>query len=76
VADLRDDPLGQLVVPFRFSEQRQAVVTLMQKPMSHADACVVRMTEVLPEPMVLIADTDFRFYRRNGRQVVPCVLPG
>jgi hypothetical protein len=34
------------------------------------------MTELLPEPIVLTMDTDFRVYRRNGRQVVPCALPG
>jgi len=44
-------------------------------PMSLADACLVRMTEVLPEPLVLTTDADFRIYRRHGRQVVPCVLP-
>lgn len=44
--------------------------------MSLADACLVRMTEPLPEPVVLITATDFRVYRRNGRQVVPCALPG
>jgi predicted nucleic acid-binding protein len=69
----------QLLVPFRFSEHKQAVVALMQKyadlPMSYADACLVRMTEVLPEPIILTTDSDFRVYRRNGRQVVPCVLP-
>lgn len=45
-------------------------------PMSLADACLVRMTEVLPEPLVLTTDADFRVYRRFGRQALPCVLPG
>jgi predicted nucleic acid-binding protein len=69
----------QLLMPFRFSDNKQAVATLMQKyadlPMSYADACLVRMTEVLPDPVVLTTDSDFRVYRRNSRQVVPCVLP-
>ncbi len=69
----------QLLVSFRFSEHKQAVVTLMQRysgmPMSFADACLVRMTELLPESVVLTTDADFRIYRRHGRQVVPCVLP-
>jgi hypothetical protein len=43
--------------------------------MSLADACLVRMTEVLPEPVVLTTDTDFRVYRRHGRQVIPCIVP-
>jgi predicted nucleic acid-binding protein len=69
----------QLLVPFHFNEHKQAVVALMQKyadlPMSYADACLVRMTEVLPDPVVLTTDSDFRVYRRNGRQAIPCVLP-
>ena len=44
-------------------------------PMSLADACLVRMTEALPDPIVLTTDTDFRVYRRHSRQAVPCVLP-
>jgi hypothetical protein len=43
--------------------------------MSVADACVVRLTEVLPEPLVLTTDADFKIYRRHGRKVVPCLTP-
>lgn len=44
-------------------------------PMSFADACLVRMTEIVPDPLLLTTDADFRVYRRHGRQVVPCVMP-
>ncbi len=44
-------------------------------PMSFADACLVRMTETLNDPVLLTTDGDFRIYRRHGRQIVPCVLP-
>jgi predicted nucleic acid-binding protein len=44
-------------------------------PMSFADACLVRMTETLNDPMLLTTDGDFRIYRRHGRQTVPCMLP-
>ncbi len=44
-------------------------------PMSLADACLVRMSETLPDPVVVTTDTDFRIYRRHSRQVVPCLLP-
>ena len=68
-----------VLASFRFSQEEKAVLTLMQKyadvPMSLADACLVRMTEMLPEPLVLTTDADFRVYRRHGRQVIPCVLP-
>ena len=44
-------------------------------PISLADACLVRMTETLADPIVLTTDEDFRVYRRHSRQVVPCVTP-
>jgi len=44
-------------------------------PMSLADACLVRMTETLADPIILTTDEDFRVYRRHSRQVVPCVTP-
>jgi predicted nucleic acid-binding protein len=70
---------GFVVISFRLGQEQQLILGLMQRyadvPMSLADACLVRMTEVLPEPLLLTTDADFRVYRRNGRQVVPCVLP-
>ena len=44
-------------------------------PMSLADACLVRITETLADPLVLTTDTDFRIYRRHSRHIVPCVMP-
>jgi len=65
--------------PFHFNKDSEAVLGLMQKyadvPMSFADACLVRMTEVLPNPLLLTTDTDFRIYRRLGRRTIPCALP-
>jgi predicted nucleic acid-binding protein len=71
---------GSVQSTFRLNQDQQSVLSLMRKyadvPMSLADACLVRMTELLSEPLLLTTDSDFRVYRRNGRQVVPCVLPG
>jgi predicted nucleic acid-binding protein len=68
-----------ITVSFHFQEATDSVLQLMHKyanvPMSFADACLVRMTEVLPEPMLLTTDTDFRIYRRFGRRTIPCVMP-
>ena len=68
-----------LIVSFDLRNDLEPVVKLLEKysgvPMSLADACLVRMTEVLPEPIILSTDSDFRIYRRHSRQVVPCVLP-
>jgi predicted nucleic acid-binding protein len=64
---------------FNLDETADAVLALMDKyanvPMSFADACLVRMTEILSDPILLTTDSDFRIYRRNGRRVVPCVMP-
>ncbi len=43
--------------------------------MSLADACLVRMTETMSEPVLLTTDSDFRIYRRHSRQAIPCLLP-
>jgi uncharacterized protein len=55
------------------------VLSLMDKyadaPMSFADGCLVRMTEVLPDPVLLTTDSDFRIYRRLGRKTVPAIRP-
>ncbi|CAN5673187.1 hypothetical protein BH20VER1_BH20VER1_06610 [soil metagenome] len=44
-------------------------------PMSLADACLVRMSEVYPDSHIFTLDSDFRFYRRNGRQIIPTLTP-
>ena len=68
-----------LLVSFEFAKHVEPVVRLIEKysdvPMSLADACLVRMTETLADPIVLTTDEDFRFYRRHSRRVVPCVIP-
>lgn len=68
-----------LITSFHLGEHIAEVVALLEKysdvPMSLADACLVRMTEVLSDPTLLTTDTDFRIYRRHGRKAVPCVLP-
>jgi uncharacterized protein len=69
----------QLLTPFVFGQEQEPVLALMQKysdvPMSLADACLVRMTETHPDPVLLTTDGDFRIYRRHSRRIVPCVLP-
>lgn len=64
---------------FNLAEDLERPLRLMEKyanvPMSLADACLVRMTETLPEPLLLTTDSDFTIYRRHSRHAVPCVLP-
>jgi predicted nucleic acid-binding protein len=70
---------GGLVLSFDLGSELELVLALMDKyadvPMSLADACLVRMSETLPDPLVLTTDSDFKIYRRHSRQVVPCLLP-
>ena len=68
-----------VVSAFHLGEEVEEVLALMQKyadlPMSLANACLVRMTEALTDPILLTTDTDFRIYRRHSRQAVPSVMP-
>jgi len=55
------------------------VLNLLEKyadvPMSIAAACLVRLTEILPAPLLLTTDSDFRIYRRLGKRVIPTRMP-
>ena len=70
---------GRLRVVYGLRDEGKPVFELMAKyadvPMSLADACLVRMSEILPAPVVLTTDADFKIYRRHSRQVVPCLSP-
>jgi predicted nucleic acid-binding protein len=72
---------GIIEVPFQLGPEVDAVRKLMtltryaSVPMSLADACLVRMTEMDGRATVLTLDSDFKVYRRNGRQSVPVIMP-
>jgi len=68
-----------LDIPFRLVEYVSQIAWLLKKyadiPMSLADACLVRMTELYPDSPVLTLDTDFNIYRRNKHNVIPTLSP-
>lgn len=68
-----------IVSSFSISNNAFAVRKLMTKyqdtPMDFADACVVRMTELIGECRVWTVDSDFKVYRRNGRGIIPLIFP-
>jgi uncharacterized protein len=68
-----------LKVDFRLSSEVFSVRALMKKfqnvPMSFADACLVRMSELERNSRILTFDGDFRVYRRNRRQAIPTLMP-
>ena len=43
--------------------------------MSLADACLVRLTERLPDCRLFTLDAGFEHYRRNGRNLIPLLRP-
>jgi predicted nucleic acid-binding protein len=45
------------------------------RPMSLADACLVRLSEIHTDGEVFTLDSDFRIYRRHGNKVIPVLMP-
>jgi hypothetical protein len=44
-------------------------------PMSLADACLVRMSELHASSRVFTLDAGFRRYRKNRREAIPLLIP-
>ena len=68
-----------VVARFNLDDNVESVVAFLRKyanvPMSFADACLVRMSEIIADPLILTTDSDFHVYRRHSRQVVPASYP-
>ena len=68
---------GLIDIGFSLADEIGPVRKLMKKyeavPMSLADACLVRMSELDSESAVLTLDSDFHVYRRNRRNVIPLI---
>ncbi len=64
---------------FHLEDEAAAISTLMDRyddvPMSLADACLVRLSELHPKLPLLTLDSDFKVYRRLGRQLIPVIAP-
>ena len=79
------DPLFELLargvvsVALAVQEQKADLRALMRRyrnrPMSLADACMVRLSEIHSAGEVLTLDSDFRIYRRHGNKVIPVRIP-
>ncbi|MGQ0544084.1 MAG: type II toxin-antitoxin system VapC family toxin [Betaproteobacteria bacterium] len=71
---------GVLRIALSVQDQAAYLAALMRRyadvPMSLADACLVRMTELLDDPILVTFDSDFRVYRRHTRKVIPLLAPG
>jgi uncharacterized protein len=70
---------GVIAIALELQTEAAALETLMRRyedtPMSLADACQVRLSELHSDCLVFTLDADFRRYRRHGRQVIPLLAP-
>jgi predicted nucleic acid-binding protein len=70
---------GLLIPTFRLSDEIATIQQLMKTyrniPMSLADACLVRMSELHENSKVMTLDSDFVVYRKFRRKVIPLLIP-
>ncbi|MDQ3010377.1 MAG: PIN domain-containing protein [Acidobacteriota bacterium] len=70
---------GAARLSFNLSDELDAIKNLMTHyanvPMSLADACLVRMSELYSDSLVLTNDSDFNIYRRRRNQTIPTLMP-
>ncbi len=71
---------GDLEIAFELSDNTAEVLALVKKyrdqGMDLADACLVRMSELLEDSVIYTVDRkDFSFYRRRGRHTIRCEFP-
>jgi uncharacterized protein len=70
---------GAIRIALSVQEEQADIRALMHRyrnrPMSLADACLVRLSELHPDGEVFTLDSDFRIYRRYGNRVIPVRMP-
>lgn len=70
---------GAVKIDFSLAEEFVAVKDLTLRyenvPMSLADACLVRMSEIYENSIVFTPDSDFLIYRKNGNEIIPTIMP-
>jgi predicted nucleic acid-binding protein len=70
---------GVIRIAIGIEREQADLRALMQRyrnrPMSLADACLVRLSEIHGSAEVLTLDGDFRIYRRHGNKVIPLRMP-
>jgi predicted nucleic acid-binding protein len=70
---------GAVSTAFSLADESTAVARLVKRyedtPISLADACIVRMSELYTGSEVMTVDSGFRVYRRQGRGIIPTLMP-
>ncbi|MEH2240490.1 type II toxin-antitoxin system VapC family toxin [Nostoc sp.] len=69
---------GLIQIPFNLSDEIRTVRELLKRyenvPMSLADACLVRMSELISGSCLLTLDSDFRVYRKNKNEMIDLII--
>lgn len=70
---------GAVRLDFGLAEEIGSVKALADRyenvPMSLADACLVRMSEIHENSTVFTTDSDFVVYRKNGNKIISTIMP-
>jgi len=70
---------GVIRVALDVQEEQADLRALMRRyrnrPMSLADACLVRLSEIHMTGEVFTLDAGFHIYRRHGNKVIPVLMP-
>ena len=70
---------GVLKVGLHVEDHQADLRALMRRyrnrPMSLADACLVRLSELNQNSIIFTLDADFNIYRRHGNRVIPVLAP-
>jgi predicted nucleic acid-binding protein len=70
---------GHVRVALELGSEAGALKRLLEKyadvPMSLADSCLVRLSELHPSGRLLTLDSDFARYRRRGKDLIPLIHP-
>lgn len=69
---------GVVQIPFHLDQETQAIEKLLvhyqNVPMSLADACLVRMSEIYENTAVLTLDSDFKIYCKHRNETIPVMM--
>ena len=69
----------QITIPFSLTNEMAEVEVLMKRYenllMLLADACLVRMSELISGSLILTLDSDFRIYRKNRNEAIDLIIP-
>ncbi|MFB2935776.1 type II toxin-antitoxin system VapC family toxin [Aerosakkonemataceae cyanobacterium BLCC-F154] len=69
---------GVITISLHLDDEIGSICQLMKRyqnvPMSLADACLVRMSELIEGSSVLTLDSDFRIYRKHKNEMIDVII--